>query len=304
MDNIEGKKEFWIYRSVSRCFSDGVSFLTDDFLKLLSRSLPIALPLAAFMAYGLYLISNVQALVVSPAIGIIISVIAVLLFVFYTAMEAFIYSSVKHRADGEDISSFKFKFAYRKMLRLFPKILLFNVISLVLSAIPAVLFYLPTLIVRDSVETDIAYYVALVVAFIATIVLLVPYNMVLPTIMFGKGGFFKSLYKGYTLGMKKWGKVFALSLVVTIIVNVVSALLLSPAIIFSMIQYSASVSMFNGDAVNLPDNFILWTSVILFLSSFMSLILMWIQRIPFVYQYVSFVVDEKTEKENDAMMAR
>lgn len=304
MDNIEEKKEFWVYRSVSRCFSDGVSFLTDDFLKLLVLSLPITIPLAICSAFVLYLAGNMQTLMASQAFAILISVVAVLFFVFYTAMDSFIYSSVKYRSEGSEISSLKFRTTYKKVLGLFPKMILFNFVSLILAAIPVGLMCLPSFIVTDSVESGIAFYASLAVAFIIAVILTVPYNMVLPTVMLGKKGFFKSLFKGYALGMKKWGKIFALSLVVTIIVDVVSLLLLSPAIIFSMIQYSASVSMLNGDAVNLPDNFILWVSVILFLSSFMSLILMWVQRIPFVYQYVSFVVDEKTEKENDAMMAR
>lgn len=304
MDNIEGKKKFWIYRSVSKCFSDGVSFLTDDFLKLLRLTLPILLPLAACMAYVLYSASSVQAIMDISSVGFLILLAIFLLFVFYTAMESFIYSSVKFKAAGLDIASIKFRDIYKGVFGLFPKMLLFNVISLLLTAIPVGLVMLPFLIVRDSVESDIAFYVATVLAVLAVIVLTVPYNMVLPNIMLGKGGFFKSLFNGYALGMKKWGKVFALSLVVSIIVNVVSSLLLSPALIFSMIQYSASYSVLNGDAVNLPNNFGIWASVILFLSSFMSLILLWLEKMPFVYLYTSFVVDEKNEKESDAMIGR
>ena len=128
-----------------------------------------------------------------------------LLFVFYTAMESFIYSSVKFKAAGLDIASIKFRDIYKGVFGLFPKMLLFNVISLLLTAIPVGLVMLPFLIVRDSVESDIAFYVATVLAVLAVIVLTVPYNMVLPNIMLGKGGFFKSLL---CFGYEEMGKSF------------------------------------------------------------------------------------------------
>ena len=114
----------------------------------------------------------------------------------------------------------------------------------------------------------------------------------------GEGTLMSKFWKGYKVGWKKWGKLFALSLLVSIIVGIISLLLVSPAIVITLLQRNASLSLLEGDAVNLPSLFPLWAVLILIISAFLLTIVTWIQHLPLAYLYAS--VKEDMEQEEKA----
>ena len=93
-----------------------------------------------------------------------------------------------------------------------------------------------------------------------------------------------------------------MTLVVGIIVGVVAILLMSPAIVISLMQRNASLSLLEGDAVKLPSLFPVWEVVVLLVSTFLLTVLSWIQYLPLAYLYASVKEDMAENKDGLPMI--
>jgi hypothetical protein len=293
--------QFYQYRGVAKCLSAGISVLTDKFWRMLWLTLPVMLLLAAVVGTILYIGSDASQFIYSKSGWWIVSILALITLVLMSALLAVVYQlmDLKHR--GVDWQRVKLLNLYgrRFVLRLAYILITLLITSCVLGFI-IWLFKLVGQIPLEPGEIELIVakvggYVVLVLLFIAVAV---PANQCVPSVVLGEGNVFKRIWRGYMMGWKKWGKVFGLSLLSYIIVFTLTALLFSPAIIGYFVRQSATVSLLQGDAVDLPSHFALWSGVLFVVSAYIIGLVQLVNYMPQAYLYASIKKDLEEAKKN------
>ncbi len=295
----ENQKEqsFYSYRSVAKCLSAGISFLTDHFGHLVKLSLPVAIPLCLVLAASIYVSSDVSLLANPVNLLMTEGVLTFLLVLLTAAFVGFVFNLIRMKSEELDLRTVRLKDAYKKpFFKLTVNAFVVSVIFMVVAFGFGWLMMKSMMREAHDMSEVVENVVGAIIVLLIMIAVFVPTGFCLPNVELGEGSLMKKFWKGYKLGWKKWAKLFALTLVVGIIVGVVSILLMSPAIVISLMQRNASLSLLEGDAVHLPSLFPLWEVVVLLISTFLMTILSWIQYLPLAYLYASVKDDMGEDK--------
>lgn len=293
-------EDFFKYRSVGSCLSEGISFLTDYFFRFIRMTLPVAIPLSLTMAAMMYWLCDVRLMSASYAIPVVsgLSLLVILLEALHTGQ---IYMLIRSRASGEDPKLLKTRDLLRRpLLSLSARSLLCDVVEgFVTGCFIFAAFYVATLSIDKEIMVSTATKV-IVIAVIGVMYLLVaiPLLLCLPSMALQGGNWLKSMWTGYCYGWKKWTRVFSLGLLAGLIVYVVNILVTSPASIVFLMQRHATQSMLEGDQVIMPSSFPYWAAVIFLLTSFLYVIMRWLMFTPFAYLYASVRTDVEEEEKS------
>ncbi|MCD8235807.1 MAG: hypothetical protein LUD00_03955 [Prevotellaceae bacterium] len=296
-----GKNVFYKYRGTGKCISDGISFLTDHFFRFIRLTLPVSIPLAVLFAAYIY-ISCDMSMMQSVGMRYVLSGLLLAAFLVVSVQQGIIFRLLKLYTDKVDMKSITYGSLYKTVWGSVGKTLGCNLVSEIIGSIVIGLAVLIWLMPVDGFEMGIVKMILLGIWLLAGAVMYIPYEISMPALIFGKKKFFPALWYGYVLGLKKIGKVMALFVVLFFLVGILLTLTLSPAIVIAMMHHSASFSMVVGDAVSLPDNFAVYSILILFLASFFSTLLTWMQCVPMSYLYASLEYDVEEQKRNELPM--
>jgi hypothetical protein len=141
--------------------------------------------------------------------------------------------------------------------------------------------------------THIAVGAGAVLLFVAVTV---PLYMAISVMMLERNGIFTDLKRGYVLGWKKWGRVFALEMLVVILILIAALFVMAPAYVLSLMQHSATLSRMQGDAVDIPAYFSVITIGSLFISSLVMSVFMLCRYLPHAYLYATAKLEESDEE--------
>jgi len=297
-ETIEGKEEdnrFYKIRNTGKCLSEGVSLLTEHFLRMLYLSLPISIPYAVSSAILAMVSTNLVVGVTTEKI-IMFSVFSTISFLTLIGMLALVYRFVEVRIADENLGKQTLKSIYnRRFFALVLKSLFYVIITAVLVCIAVGLLVLYSLIGSKEMDLDktTLKIVGLVLILLVFLIFAIAYRNVLPTVMLQKGSYVRPYLDGLKRGFRKWGKMMQISVLVFLLVGVVSFLLSAPAIVFTFVQSSALASQLNGDAVNLPDHFETWMFIILLVTEFVTFFITMVYFSPLSFTYASIMTEEE-----------
>lgn len=285
---------FFSYRSIGKCLSQGISFLTDHFWRVLWVSWPVAVPLAVVLAAQVFR-SCYLHFIVSPTAdvlaGMALSVLTLLALAAYTG---YIYRLIVRHRDGLPIEGVRVRNVYdRCFWKLSLKALTVSVVEVVIvGLIVAVGWGLD----RWLLASRPAFFHWVLGALVALVIVVVacPINMCLPSCALVEGKWFARLWAGFRMGCGRWAKVFSLWILTGIISGVVCGLLLLPAVVIAFSQMQATQSELAGDAVNLPFGFAFYAFLILLVSMLIASLLIWVQTVPQSYLFASLHGSQET----------
>lgn len=297
-ETIEGKEEdnrFYKIRNTGKCLSEGVSLLTEHFLRMLYLSLPISIPYAVSSAILAMVSTNLVVGITTEKI-ILFSVFSTISFLTLIGMLALVYRFVEVRIADENLGKQTLKSIYnRRFFALALKSLCYVIITAVLVCFAVGLLVLYSLIGSKEMDLDktTLKIVGLVLILLVFLIFAIAYRNVLPTVMLQKGSYVRPYLDGLKRGFRKWGKMMQISVLVFLLVGVVSFLLSAPAIVFTFVQSSALASQLNGDAVNLPDHFETWMFIILLVTEFVTFFISMVYFSPLSFTYASIMTEEE-----------
>lgn len=303
-------EQFYTYRGISKCLSAGISFLTDNFLYLIKISLPIAILYSIINGALAYFLSDThisQSLYTivgganTSGLGVVISFLLLCLLSYASTcfMLGLLYRLMCiHSHDipldkDNMLSTLKFSAKYGVKAFCFYLIPLFIVL-----AFSTVSHYaLMKNIANGAVFPWLTLGIVILIV-IALLVFALPLSIALPAMYLEKGNAFKNCLYGYKKGIKSWGKVFCLSLLLVMLVGLIDFVLLMPALSMISCYHAATDSILNGDAVTMPSGFHFWYAIVLFVSYFILFFVSWVSHTPFCYLYASIKSDELEEAKN------
>lgn len=279
--------KFFSYRSIGKCLSQGISFLTDHFWRVLWQSWPVAVPLAVVLAAQVFH-SCYLHFVVSPTADVLIScVLSVLIVLATAAYTGYIYRLIVRHADGLRIDGLRMRRIYDKRFwQLTLKALTVNIVEMVVAGVIVVA---GLGLDRALLASQPAFFHWVLGALVALVLVVAacPMTMCLPACALIEGNWIERLWAGFMLGWQRWTKVFSLWLLTGIISGVVCGLLLAPAVVIAISQMQATQSELAGDVVSLPAGFAVYTFLILLVSMLIASLLAWVQTVPQAYLFAS-----------------
>ena len=289
---------FYRYRGVSKCLSEGISFLTNHFFRLLWLTLPVALPLA-FAIGALLFVQSDESLFLYSSAGTVWTIgLAAIAFLLFAALIATIFQLLVVRSREEEWWRLRWRHVYGVdwLKRIIPTLVVYVLQACVLALFVWVTFKISGLQAeKDELSLSVAKIVGYLVLAMGALAVLVPSSLCLPSAQLGEGGLFSLIWQGYRMGWRKWGKVFGLALLSSIIINVISLLLCSPAVLSFFVKKEAVASLLQGDAVALPSSFTFWASVLFVLTSYLISLVQLVGVVPQSFLYASIKSDEQTE---------
>lgn len=295
-ENVE-KSKLYQYRGVQKCLSEGISFLTDHFLRFVRLTLPVSVPFSLVVAALIYLACDVTVVTDGTILMALVGGLTGLCVALTAVYVALVYRLLQLWDEGYDMNRLTFRRLYSKAL--WPLAIKALCVSLLISLITSVFCYAFQYIVKmpldDELVTIASKVVGLVVLSLVALALLTPLSLCTPGALLGQEGFFRNVRTAYRWGWRRWGKVFSLNLLVGLIVWIISTLLFAPAIVVGLMQRNATMSMMQGDAVDLPGGFGVWVAVIFVASAFVYTLLLWLQHVPLAFQYASAKVSDEEE---------
>lgn len=290
---------FYHYRGVSKCLSAGISFLTDHFLRLLWLILPVTLPLAGVLGALLFVQSD-ESLFLYSSKGMVWSIVlTVAVFIMFAALLSTLYQLLVVYSREEEWWRLKWRHVYSLdwLKRLGKTLMVIVLQTIVIGFFVWVYVQIDKLPVGENeLNISIAKVVGYVVLTVLLLAVMVPSSLCLPAAQLSDVGLFPSVWRGYRMGWRKWNKVFGLDVLTYIIVNVIAALLMSPALIAFFVRKEAVTSLLQGDAVALPSSFSFWAVLLFVVTSFLLCLVQLVGYTPQAYLYASLKSDETASK--------
>ena len=301
------KEPFFIYRGVTKSLSAGISFLTDNFLYILKVSLPFAFVYSGLCTAISYILSDSMLLqtilgnVSEPTIPAVILGIILVVLIFLLLLDFFLFNGLIYRlihvySHGIPLKRFSYASTIKAATKYSVKGAVFFCITFMIGVLWGYIAMLPLFINKD---VNVMFFIKLGVAaflYLAIFVFALPLTISLPSIYLEKGGAFKNALKGYKRGLKIWGKLFFMALLLILLVIFIMFVLSMPSIILINSYHAATLSQLSGDAVNLPSGFNIWYIVVLFITSYLYTFTLWLSHVPYCYLYASVRSDEKEAK--------
>ncbi len=301
MDNIETiiedkevKQPFYSYRRVVKCYSLGISFLTDNILFLLK----VFSPLFAIFALvsTLSFMTFFQMVNLPVWFSVVYALIQVCALVCVIAMVSRLF---EQEALSKGFLGYNFITlikASRKQLMRTVCVFCVHIAVCVLFALPVVLSSLLMLKGKNMEQLTMAFLVVGAISMamfaIALFAYAIPCVVAVPYSIMERGNVFKNMWKGFKSGYKVWGKCFGLSFLVAITVVIIAMMLFIPNSVLFGIQSSIMMSRSMGDPIYVP-SFLTWLMpLVQFLTYFVSLLLVVVSYSSYVYLYASVKADE------------
>lgn len=309
MDNQDNNKSAWnepFYqtRSIGKCLSIGISFLSNRFLQIMKLALPVICILALFTTIVVYVRcdASLEYSIGQTLLFKVFATVAMTVAVAFVA--AFVYRCVDVNIEGLNVYSVGYKYLYNK--RFFNNVIIALIVSAIFVIVAVCLYLLASLLIQwigpnenaSMVQggfsiTHIAVGAGAVLLFVAVTV---PLYMAISVMMLERNGIFTDLKRGYVLGWKKWGRVFALEMLVVILILIAALFVMAPAYVLSLMQHSATLSRMQGDAVDIPAYFSVITIGSLFISSLVMSVFMLCRYLPHAYLYAMAKLEENDEE--------
>lgn len=307
-------ESFYQYRSVTKCLSAGISFLTDNFFHLVKLTLPATLIFAAVLSGIVYIMSDSRVidLLMNVGLGDIVAsqttndfIITLLLkygiiyflcsliyVVVYYFFYGIIYREIVIRSHDLPLHKFAPLPTYKIAAKYGLKFFCYSLAVGLLVVLSCLIVICPLLI---PTEGDIFGYIKVGISAILLMLFIffaLPLSLAVPAMYLEKGKAVKCAFLGYKRGLKKWSKVFCLSVLISVLCISVMFILSLPSIVMINSYYAATWSEMNGDPVSFPAGFHFWYFVVLFITNFLYSFTLWIQTVPFAYLYASVKSDE------------
>lgn len=303
------KAPFYTYRGVTKCLSAGISFLTDNFLHIVKLSLPFAISFAVVMSAITYVWSNslFQKILIGQVEGSDVSavtlfatlgVLYVLMLVIVVMFVGLILRLVHIYTHDLPLKKYKYIPTLKASLKYSGKAALIYLVVFAMATLFGALSAVPFMFGGEGRLILGIKLLVSVVMIIALMVLVLPFNIALPAMIFEKGKPSKAAWYGYKKGMKIWGKVFCLNLLIGIFGIFIMFVLSMPSLTMISSFNAATLSQMNGDSVHLPAGFNVWYVIVLFITYYLFSFMFWIQSVPYCYLYASIKHDEIEEAKN------
>ena len=300
---------FYKYRGATRCLSVGISFLTDNFLAIVKLSLPYALTFAAILTAIVYITSDSSFMDTMMRMSIdgnrtgiilvvVLSLLYVLLFVAEVMYEGFIFRLVHIRSHNLPLSRFTPKAIWKSSLKYAGKAFWFYLVTVIIVQICSMIAVLPFVFGGEGTIFEVLKIGVFAVVMSLTLIFALPLSVALPAMFLEKGKARRNAFYGYRKGLRIWGKVFCLSILIAILQLFLIFVLSMPFVTMVSSYHAATQSQLYGDAVHLPGGFGVWYAICLFVTSYLYTFLLWLQTVPFAYLYASIKSDEIEEAKN------
>lgn len=302
MDNKDNNKSAWTEpfykeRNIGKCLSLGVSLISNRFFKIFRLASPVIAFAAVVFTFVTFTFCNAEYEYDFADSALFRAFAAVIILIAVAALAAFAYRCVDVNIEGLNIFSIGFKYTYNK--EFWRKTIVAMIIG-VLTLIVALAFITLAQVTVNffsvtpgqngiSILAVIIYGLAVGMATVLTI----PLYMSLNRMMIDKKNLYNDFKQGYILGWKKWGRIFALDLLINLIMAVMAVFILSPAYVTSLMMHSATLSKLQGDAVDIPAYFNLITICVIFFSSVIWSIFIIARYLPHAYFYANVVTEDK-----------
>lgn len=301
------KEPFYKERTIGKCVSTGISIVSNRFPKIFRLSLPAALLSSIISTAVIFSLcdADIQTKINNSFVYKIAE--CILVTIAFALMAAFAYRCVDVHKDNINILSVRYRYIYNIY---YWNIFKYVLICLILmAAVSFTVFYTAdwvcgfwndygdfnTTTSNISPLNLVVYLIALGILFL----LIIPLYMAMNVLVFEKQGIIKGLIKGYVLGWRKWARIFAMEIMISVLVCILSVFLLSPAYVIALTQHSATLSRLQGDAVNIPEWFPFLTIGILFISSFILSIITFTRFIPHALLYATIKCEEKQDADQN-----
>lgn len=110
-------------------------------------------------------------------------------------------------------------------------------------------------------------------------------------------GYWKNLRERYGIGFRRWGFIFLVVFVTTLLISIFSLFTSLPAVILTIANQAATIGYINGDPLGMP-SYIGWLAVVVFLLiGFLQAYVMLSFLFPIYYMYGSIDAHESERKE-------
>ncbi len=309
MDNPEINQPTWNEpffkeRTNGKCLSVSISFIANRFLKIIQLALPVLLVTSTLLSLLMFLFCNPEKETMCGSSLYLKIVVAVILSLVFALLVAFTYRCVDISIEEFDIYSIKYKYLYNSFFKKY--VLESFLVFLLFSIFTTVCFLLPDCCnniidhLRENGHLDsdngIVPLLMYGIPLIIFILIIIPLPMVLNVVLIEKNTFFHDIKKGYLYGWKKWGRIFALVLMVGSIAALICLIVLAPAYVIFLMQHAESLSKMQGDTVNMPSFMPIVNVAIMFISSFVISIISIAVILPFAFLYAATKTAESNEK--------
>ena len=287
--------EFYKHRKILSCISDGISMYTNNMGKYaIATFIPTAIIAIIISIYAFLLLKHRadETFTLQSFLQDTVTWATVILITLFLALYTCVsYVFIEHICIHKHILGLRqmYMISFKRFLRVF----FFNSINICTYAIAGIFLY--------YIYTENYDFLAIgrgVVATLLIILLSLPYNTILPTLMLENAGFLKGFIKGYKLGFSIWVKTIALFILLFFIKLIFGAILFTPALVHFAIFKSYIDALINGDNAYLPEIFIISFAIITFLTTFILLYFATALNLPYTYLYSSAITDKKENENN------
>ncbi len=306
MDKSAWNEPFFKERTIGKCVSDGISLISNRFWKIIKLALPVIAFAALCITVVTFVFCNAEMEMSVSENSLLYGLLMFMLLVPLALLTAFAYRCVDVYKERLNIFSVGYKYIYNKVFgrKTLVALVIFGIAALVILCFSLIMPPLVNLFVPDETLPQQHYGISpaslIVFTFFAVIFIIfyVPLIMAMNVMMINNHGLWSDFKKGYALGWKKWGRLFALDVMINVIVFVMAVFLLAPAYVISIMQHSATLSRLQGDAVDIPAYFSAITLLILFLSSLLCTVIFITKVLPHALFYANVVCEDKQEDNN------
>lgn len=270
-NNIE--EPFRVFRNVGRCYSRGISMVSDNFRSFFRFLFPVTLVCALLST----LVNVAQLFPYEISLGFLepykdwFSVLFLLLnIVVYCAFLSHVYTLIKMKASDHNLAAVTTKFFYSESRKNFRRLFAWYCLLIPILCITFVL-------------APIAYLFLM---------------LVLPCLMLSGKSFWRAVQSGIRLSCRFFFR--NLRMLVFLLFSVVLACLLinSPLVVFYLLEYSAEASILSGDTIVLPDIYYYIAPAVMFVTTFLSLFVSIAFHTPIAYLYISAQISYEEELAN------
>lgn len=299
------KESFFKIRSYTSCFKKGFELYIRNFKSIFKLLwLPMlfsALILTVIIYFGqtAFQTNNITTISSSTIIiGGIFLILWVLTYSFKFGTLITIFNKYKEegyipKASLKALKNDIFHYSCRSFILLFWIILYWIITTaIVLSVIFSLQYGLG---IRCTLRVII--FLLFLTTIINLIICAIPMEFIGMKYLMGNEGFLKSFIKSYKIAIRHWGTIFALVLITSIVTMGISIILNMPESILLTVKRMSLASVEFGDASGLPQGFVFFSLLVLFLCSFLQVNVNLAYYFPMLFQYASIETDNQ-EREN------
>ena len=315
---MEKKTELQLLRprSLASVITDGYRLYMGTFRTLFRSSWPVALVYAlAFALFMGNLVNNfipLQVTLLSTGTQIppsaVASYFATMLFYLVGAalLSAHAVNLFREHSRTGEVSRPKHWWG-RLCLNPFLRLLVVGVWMMLVGVVidvvfAAAIFGILSLGVVGSIGKSIVSIVFLSILALIILALCIPlYYTVMRTLVADEKIQFTPPFRGYALGLRHWGLLFATFIVVLLFTSLLSLVCELPAVIMIMANILAYVGLAQGDPLGMPENMVPLTYAVFFVAGFIQAYVHLSALFPFYYAYGS-IEEMRNMRDHDGMM--